>query len=119
MGILIPEFGKFWPVESGILGFGIQNTFQGFRILEKIGIQNPCSTDKDWNPGSTARNPESKTVLGQDLFKPGSYKPIFLVGLLYYEKFAPLARLFTFLADLLPLISFCSKLDANCLKYPL
>ena len=28
-----------------------------------IGIQNPSSTDKDWNPVSGIRNPESKTVL--------------------------------------------------------
>ena len=28
-----------------------------------IGIQNPSSTDKDWNPVPGIRNPESKTVL--------------------------------------------------------
>ena len=30
-GIRIPEFGEFWCVESGILGFGIRNTAQGIR----------------------------------------------------------------------------------------
>ena len=32
-------------------------------IPRTIGIQNPSSTDKDWNPESTAWSPESKTVL--------------------------------------------------------
>ena len=40
--IRVPEFGKFLIVESGILGFEIQNTAQG--------IQNPTN---DWNPEST------------------------------------------------------------------
>ena len=40
--IRVPEFGKFLVVESGILGFEIQNTAQG--------IQNPTN---DWNPEST------------------------------------------------------------------
>ena len=52
MVIRIPEAGKFWLVESGILGFGIRNSVQG--------IRNPTN---DWNPESTAWNPESKTVL--------------------------------------------------------
>ena len=53
---------KLWVVESGIVGFGIQNAAQG--------IQNPAY---DWDPESkfplteypesTALNPESKTVL--------------------------------------------------------
>ena len=34
-----------------------------FRILLKIEIQNPCSTEKDWNQESTTCNLESKTVL--------------------------------------------------------
>ena len=42
-GIRIPEFVKFLLVESG--------------ILLKIGIQNPTSTDKDWNPVPEIRNP--------------------------------------------------------------
>ena len=41
-GTRIPEQGKFLLMESGILGFGKRNTAQG--------IQNPNSTDKDWNP---------------------------------------------------------------------
>ena len=39
--IRIPESMKFMLVESGILGFGIQNT--------AVGIWNPT---KDWNPES-------------------------------------------------------------------
>ena len=34
-----------------------------FRILLKIEIHNPCSTEKDWNQESTTCNLESKTVL--------------------------------------------------------
>ena len=34
-----------------------------FRNLLKIEIQNPCSTEKDWNQESTTCNLESKTVL--------------------------------------------------------
>ena len=61
-GIQIPESVKFFLVESGILGFGTQNTAQG--------IRNP---NKEWNLEfklqwkileSSTRNPESKTVLG-------------------------------------------------------
>ena len=42
-GIRIPESGKFLLVKSGIpvLGSGIPLT---------IGIQNPSSTEKYWNP---------------------------------------------------------------------
>ena len=47
-GIQIPQSGKFWLVESGILGFEIRNTAQG--------VKNPSSTDK-------YRNPESQPVL--------------------------------------------------------
>ena len=47
--IWIPEYGKFLLVESG--------------ISLTIGIQNPSSTDKYWNPVSWIRNRESKTVL--------------------------------------------------------
>ena len=32
-------------------------------ILLRIGIQNPSSTDKDWNQEPEIRNPEPKTVL--------------------------------------------------------
>ena len=38
-----------WALESG--------------IPLTIEIQNPSSTNKDWNPESTAWNPESNTVL--------------------------------------------------------
>ena len=44
-----PEPGKYFLVESGIMGFGIRNTDQGIRNPTKDW--NPSSTDKDWNPG--------------------------------------------------------------------
>ena len=40
-GLWIPESRKFLLVKSGILGFGVRNTFQGNR--------NPAD---DWNPES-------------------------------------------------------------------
>ena len=43
-----------WNLESRSLESG---------ILFTIGIKNPSSFDKTWNPKSTAWNPESKTVL--------------------------------------------------------
>ena len=43
----------------GILGSGIRNTAQGVRNPLKGGIQNPRSTDKDWNPVPGLRNPWS------------------------------------------------------------
>ena len=46
-GIRIPESGKCMLVESGILGFGTRVTAQGIPLT--IGIQNPSSTEKDWN----------------------------------------------------------------------
>ena len=59
-GIRIPECKKFllvesriWEnllVESGILGFGIQNTAQGIRNPTNFWIRNQISIDKDWNP---------------------------------------------------------------------
>ena len=39
-GIRNQESGKYLLVESGILGFKIQNTGQGMRILLTIGIRN-------------------------------------------------------------------------------
>ena len=39
--VWVPESGKFWLVESGILGFAIQNTAQG--------IWKPT---EEWNPES-------------------------------------------------------------------
>ena len=46
-GIWFLESEKFLLVESGILGFRIQNTAQESGIA--LGIQNPSSTDKRWN----------------------------------------------------------------------
>ena len=46
-GIWIPWSDNFLLVESGILGFGIQNTAQGILNLLTIGIQNPRTTDKE------------------------------------------------------------------------
>ena len=56
-GIRIPEPKKFlleesgirdfFLVESGILGFGIQNTAKESGIPLKIGIHDPRSTDKE------------------------------------------------------------------------
>ena len=54
--------GKILLMESGILGFGIQNTPQGFQNPTKVGSQNSSSTGKDWNQVTEIRNPESKTV---------------------------------------------------------
>ena len=61
---VIPESEKILLVDSGILGFGIRNTaHKESGIPLAIGIQNPSSTQKDWNPESMAWNPDSKTVL--------------------------------------------------------
>ena len=54
-GIRISESGKLF-VESGILGFGI-------RIQLTIGIQNPSSTDKDWDPVPGIRNPRVESSI--------------------------------------------------------
>ena len=79
-GIWIPECRKFllvesriWEnllVESGILGFGIQNTAQEIRNPANFWIRNQISIDKDWNPvigiwdpWCGIQNPESKTAL--------------------------------------------------------
>lgn len=61
--IRIPESGKFFLVERGILGFGIRNRVQGIKISIKTGIRNPSSTDEKsgipgtWNQEATAWNP--------------------------------------------------------------
>ena len=47
--------------ECQALESGIQLGESG--ILLTIAIQNPSSTDKEWDPESTTRNPQSKTVL--------------------------------------------------------
>ena len=53
------ESWKILLLESGILGFGIWKTAQGSRNPLRIGIQNPSSTDKDWNPVPGVQNPQS------------------------------------------------------------
>ena len=66
--VKILEFGKFLTVESGKEGkFGLWNLESwasesrihfkesGFPLM--IGIQNPSSTEKDWNPVPGIRNP--------------------------------------------------------------
>ena len=62
-GIHIRNTGKFclWNPESHALESGIQLGESGIPLT--IAIQNPSSTDKEWDPESTARNPQSKTVL--------------------------------------------------------
>ena len=64
------ESGKFAFVESGILGFGIQNKAQGIRIPLMTEIPNPSSTDKEFGKPCLksvihGANPESKTVMGR------------------------------------------------------
>ena len=68
-GIGILEYVKFYLGESrilenfvygifhGILGFGIWNTVQGIPNPLRIGIQNPSSTDEDWNQVCGIWNP--------------------------------------------------------------
>ena len=62
------ESGNILLMESGIPGFGIRNTAQGiwnptndWNSESKFYWQIPESGT--WNPESTVRNPESKTVL--------------------------------------------------------
>ena len=55
-------------VESEILGFGMRSRALVMRVPLKIGIRNPCSTNKapeasTLNPKSNVWNPESKTTL--------------------------------------------------------
>ena len=45
------------------LGFGNPSTGQGIRNPTKGGIQNPSSTQKDWNPVPGIRNPRPSWVL--------------------------------------------------------
>ena len=54
--ILNPQSEEIVLAESGIFrGFGIRNAAQGIPLT--IEIQNPTSTDKDWNPVPGIRNP--------------------------------------------------------------
>ena len=68
-GIWIPKSGKFfacgirnvanfclWNPESWALESGIQLKKSGIP-LTMIGIQNPSSSDKDWNPVPGIQNP--------------------------------------------------------------
>ena len=45
--IRISKPGKFFLVESAIQGFGFRNFAQGIRNPTKMGIWNPCPTDKE------------------------------------------------------------------------
>ena len=74
-GIRIAESGKFLLVESGILGLesGIQLKESG--IILTTGIQNPSSTDKDWNPVGGIHNPRLSWILLQGT-KPTNHKTI-------------------------------------------
>ena len=55
-GIRNPENFCFWNPKSWVLESGIQLKESG--IPPMIGIQNPSSTDKDWNPVPGIRNPQ-------------------------------------------------------------
>ena len=55
-GIRIAESGKFLLVESGILVLESGIQLKESRIILTTGIQNPSSTDKDWNPVCGIRN---------------------------------------------------------------
>jgi len=44
-------------MESGILGFGIGIRLRESGIPLTMGIQNPSSTDKGWDPVPGIRNP--------------------------------------------------------------
>ena len=55
-GIRNPANFCFWNPESWVLESGIQLKESG--IAPMIGIQNPSSTDKDWNPVPGIRNPQ-------------------------------------------------------------
>ena len=68
-GIRIPESVKFFLVESGILGFGTQNTAQGIRNPNKewnleFKFQWKILESSTRNPESMEWDSESKTVLG-------------------------------------------------------
>ena len=55
--IRAPEFEKFLIVESGILGLESRIQLKESRIPLTIGIQNPRSIDKYWNPVPRIWNP--------------------------------------------------------------
>ena len=55
--ILVPEYGKFFLVESSILSFWIRKTTQGIRNPSKIIMRNLSSNDKDRKSVSRIQNP--------------------------------------------------------------
>jgi len=67
-GIRIAESRKFLLVESGI-------QLKESGIILTIGIQNPSSTDKDWNPVGGIHNPRLSWILLQGT-KPTNHKTI-------------------------------------------
>ena len=74
-GIRIAESGKFLLVESGILGLESGIQLKESRIILTTGIQNPSSTDKDWNPVGGIHNPRLSWILLQGT-KPTNHKTI-------------------------------------------
>ena len=61
--IRITKPGKFFLVESAIQGFGFRNFVQGIRNPTKMGIRNPCPTDKEIrNPQLGIQNPRLSWV---------------------------------------------------------
>ena len=74
-GIRIAESGKFLLVESGILGLESGMQLKESRIILTTGIQNPSSTDKDWNPVGGIHNPRLSWILLQGT-KPTNHKTI-------------------------------------------
>ena len=77
-GIRIAESGKFLLVESGILGLESGIQLKESRIILTTGIQNPSSTDKDWNPVGGIHNPRLSWILLQ-WTKPTNHKTIKLI----------------------------------------
>ena len=74
-GIRIAESGKFLLVESGILGLESGIQLKESRLILTTGIQNPSSTDKDWNPVGGIHNPRLSWILLQ-WTKPTNHKTI-------------------------------------------
>ena len=62
-GIRIAESGKFLLVESGILVLESGIQLKESRIILTTGIQNPSSTDKDWNPVGGIRNRGVESII--------------------------------------------------------
>ena len=61
--IRISKSGKFFLVESAFQGFGFRNFAQGIRNSTKMGIRNPCPTDKEIrNPQLGIQNPRLSWV---------------------------------------------------------